>query len=130
VYGILNTQTRELQYARAGHPLPVLLKRNGETSELEVDGGLLGVFPNENFPLARLQLAPGDGVLFYSDGFETAFHDPSGILNDRYRQEFGKLAGGDTRRKFRAMEQELDRQEGSLHPRDDLTAVLLTAGDR
>ena len=70
----------------------------------------------------------GDAVLFYSDGFETAFPDPAGIVNDRYRQEFRKLAGSDPAAKFKALEKELDRQEGSLHPRDDLTAVLLSIG--
>ncbi len=118
-YGILDTRTLELQYARAGHPLPLLLTGAGEARELEVDGGLLGVFPGATFPLARVQLAPGDAVLTYSDGFETAFHDAAGIMNDRYRQEFAKLAGGETRGKFRGLEKELDRQEGSLHPRDD-----------
>jgi serine phosphatase RsbU (regulator of sigma subunit) len=130
IYGILNTRTLELQWARAGHPLPFLLKRSGGSQELELDGALLGVFPDEQFPLQKVQLQPGDSILMYSDGFESAFTDPAGVVNDRYRSEFMKLAGSDPSGKFAAMVHELDRQEGSLHQRDDLTALLMSIGER
>jgi phosphoserine phosphatase RsbU/P len=124
-YFILNTKTLTLQYARAGHPLPMLLRTDGSVTELEADGALLGVFPEEHFPLATIQLVPGDSVLVYSDGFESAFADATGIINERYRQEFSKLACANPHERFNAMVQLLDQQEGSLHQRDDLTALLL-----
>jgi serine phosphatase RsbU (regulator of sigma subunit) len=130
IYGILNTRTLELQWARAGHPLPFKLKTSGASEELELDGALLGVFPDEEFPLQKVQLERGDSILMYSDGFETAFTDPAGVVNDRYRMEFTKLAGHDPAEKFAAMVHELDRQEGSLHQRDDLTALMMTIGER
>jgi phosphoserine phosphatase RsbU/P len=130
IYGILNTRTLELQWARAGHPLPMRLKSSGEAEELELDGALLGVFPGEQFPLQKVQLVRGDSILMYSDGFESAFTDSAGVINDRYRHEFAKLAGADPGARFAAMVQELDKQEGSLHQRDDLTALLLTIRDR
>jgi serine phosphatase RsbU (regulator of sigma subunit) len=129
VYGILNTKTLSLQWSRAGHPLPMLLKPSGSVEELDLDGALLGVFANEKFPLQTLQLAPGDSILLYSDGFESAFSDPSGLVNERYRTEFGKLAGPHPHARFHNMVAELDKQEGSLHQRDDLTALLVTIAD-
>ncbi len=133
VYGILNTKTRMLEWSRAGHPLPFLLNTQGRSGELELDGALLGVFPNEQFPLQRVQLHPGDSVLLYSDGFESAFSDPyaahGGVINDRYRLEFAKLAGKNPTARFAAMVHQLDQQEGSLHQRDDLTALLLTIAE-
>jgi serine phosphatase RsbU (regulator of sigma subunit) len=129
IYGILNTRTRELQWARAGHPLPFRIKTSGVVDELELDGALLGVFPDETFPLQKVQLEPGDSILMYSDGFESAFTDPAGVVNDRYRAEFLKMAGPNPAEKFNAMVHELDRQEGSLHQRDDLTALLMTIAE-
>jgi len=126
VYAILNTRTLELQWARAGHPLPMRLRTSGDAQELDLDGALLGIFADEKFPLQKVQLEPGDSILFYSDGFESAFHDPSGMVNERYRLEFSKLAGDDASARFKRMVQELDKQEGSLHQRDDLTALLMT----
>ncbi len=129
VYGILNTKTRVLEWARAGHPLPMKLKTNGDATELDLDGALLGVFANEQFPLQSLQLAPGDSVLMYSDGFESAFTDPAGLINERYRLEFARIAGINPCERFKTMVKALDDQEGSLHQRDDLTALLMTIAD-
>lgn len=128
-YGIINTSTLVLEWARAGHPLPMLLRTRGSAQDIEVDGALLGVFPDEKFPLAQQQLAPGDSVLLYSDGFESAFTDPAGLINERYRAEFGKLAGPMPQKRFQDMVHELDKQEGSLHQRDDLTALMLTIAE-
>ena len=125
-YAILNTRTLRLQWSRAGHPSPMLLKTKGSAEELELDGALLGVFADEKFPLQSVQLSPGDSVLMYSDGFESAFTDPAGLINERYRLEFSRLAGEDPKSRFAAMVGELDKQEGSLHQRDDLTALLMT----
>lgn len=129
VYGILNTQTLELQYARAGHPHPLWLQKKGQVVELNAEGPLLGVFPDSQFSLVKVKLERGDNVLLYSDGFETAFHDPANADNrsgnDRYLTEFAELSGANPGPQLEAMAQKLDLQEGSLHPRDDLTAVLL-----
>jgi serine phosphatase RsbU (regulator of sigma subunit) len=124
-YFILNTKTLELQYARAGHPLPMLLKKDGKVVEIEADGALLGVFPGETFPMTKTQLEPGDSLVVYTDGFESAFTDPAGAINERYRTEFAKLYGENAHEKFAEMVKTLDSQEGSLHQRDDLTAVML-----
>jgi phosphoserine phosphatase RsbU/P len=125
-YAILNTKTLELRWSRAGHPSPMRLRANGAVEELDVDGALLGVFADEKFPLQTVQLAPGDSLLLYSDGFESAFTDPAGLINERYRLEFARLASNDPKGRFAAMVAELDKQEGSLHQRDDLTALLMT----
>lgn len=127
-YAILNTKTLELQWARAGHPLPMRLRADGRSEELELDGALLGVFPDEQFPLQKIQLASGDSILMYSDGFESAFSDPVGgsVINERYRTEFAKFAHPDPATQFNLMVQQLDQQEGSLHQRDDLTALLMS----
>jgi sigma-B regulation protein RsbU (phosphoserine phosphatase) len=128
VYAILNTRTLELQWSRAGHPSPMLLRVNGAAEELELDGALLGVFADEKFPLQKVQLSAGDSILMYSDGFESAFTDPAGLINERYRLEFSRLAGDNPRTRFATMVAELDKQEGSLHQRDDLTALLMAIG--
>jgi len=101
---------------------------------LQLEGSLLGVFPDEVFSLQTVQLKPGDSILMYSDGFESAFSDPrggaaAGVINERYRLEFRRLAGVNPKARFATMTAKLDNQEGSLHQRDDLTAVLMTIGE-
>lgn len=67
-YCLLNTTTLELTYARAGHPYPILIRKNQEPTQLEIRGSLLGVFEQADFHQGTIQLEPGDKLLLYSDG--------------------------------------------------------------
>jgi sigma-B regulation protein RsbU (phosphoserine phosphatase) len=71
VYGLYDAAQRSLTIARAGHPYPLLIPAHGEPRFLEVHGTLLGVFETE-FVKRTEPLQPGDKVLFYTDGMETA----------------------------------------------------------
>lgn len=136
-YAVINTKTHELTLARAGHPYPLILHADGRTETIEPEGGLLGVFPNEQFEEITVQLVPGDRVLLYSDGFEVAFptHHPTDdadqpgkqkIANDQYAQEFEDLRHGNAQAALDRLAQRLNMQSGSLNQRDDLTIVCLT----
>ena len=61
-----------LEYIKAGHPSPLLL-RKGEVSELYDDGSFpVGLIPEAQFELARLQLEPEDTLILFSDGITEA----------------------------------------------------------
>ncbi|CAN5274059.1 hypothetical protein BH20ACT24_BH20ACT24_16680 [soil metagenome] len=51
-----------------GHPLPLLLRGDGTLQRLGASGTLLGVFPDPDLTDESLDLAPGDAVIFYTDG--------------------------------------------------------------
>ena len=68
-YALLNINTLELRMARAGHPYPVLIRKN-KPQCLHSRGGLLGVFPEAKFEKQTLHLLPGDKLFLYSDGGE------------------------------------------------------------
>ncbi|HPP56100.1 MAG TPA: PP2C family protein-serine/threonine phosphatase [Anaerohalosphaeraceae bacterium] len=68
-YFLLNCETLETRWARAGHPYPILI-RDGKPKLLESRGGLLGVFEQTQFEEKCIQLCPGDKLLLYSDGAE------------------------------------------------------------
>ena len=64
-----DTHTGRASFARAGHPLPVLL-RNGAPISVSDDGGMpLGLVDDDDFRDVSLQLQPGDRLFLYSDGF-------------------------------------------------------------
>lgn len=61
-------ETRELDWARAGHPPPVLL-RAGRAELLDgPDGVLLGALDDPPLELATLKMERGDLLLLYTDG--------------------------------------------------------------
>ncbi len=70
-YGLLNVKTRQLVFARAGHPYPILFREGEPPQQLETRGALLGVFENAEFTQGSVQLQSGDRLLLYSDGAES-----------------------------------------------------------
>jgi len=82
LYGILNSDTREFEYARAGHELPVLLNAQGEVAELPSGSGqMLGLFPAPRLDEQSVILLPGSLLLLYTDGVNEAM--------DREGRQFG-----------------------------------------
>ena len=73
-YAILDQQSGRLRYANAGHNLPCY-RHEDLSTELRVRGMPLGLMPRMEYEEKETTLAPGDGVLFYSDGLVEA-HDP------------------------------------------------------
>jgi sigma-B regulation protein RsbU (phosphoserine phosphatase) len=69
VYLLFNHRERTLRFARAGHPHPVYVPRDGEPRLWQVEGSLLGVFET-TFPVQAHSLQPGDKVLLYTDGID------------------------------------------------------------
>jgi serine phosphatase RsbU (regulator of sigma subunit) len=88
-YCLLNTRTRQLTFARAGHPYPILLRAGHPPQQLETRGSLLGIFENAEFTQDTIQLQSGDRLLLYSDGAEpligSLVDDKAGF---RFTQEF------------------------------------------
>jgi serine phosphatase RsbU (regulator of sigma subunit) len=69
-YGVLNTRTYELTIARGGAPYPILRTAAGRMQLLDPPGSVVGVLPEARFQIQTTRLAPGDSVVFYSDGLE------------------------------------------------------------
>jgi sigma-B regulation protein RsbU (phosphoserine phosphatase) len=70
-YCLLNHRDGSVQFARGGHPYPLYVPAEGELQLWQQEGLLLGVV-EAAFPTRICRLAPGDKVLLYSDGIDTA----------------------------------------------------------
>ncbi|MEQ9461694.1 MAG: PP2C family protein-serine/threonine phosphatase [Phycisphaeraceae bacterium] len=129
VFGVYDKQTRTARIARAGHPLPLVLRADGRTETIDAcDGPLLGVFPDPEFEVAEVELGTGDRLLIYSDGFEMAFPDTvAGEASTRYLEAFHDLGKESAENSLVSLEQRLSSHAGSLHQQDDLTVVCLAA---
>jgi sigma-B regulation protein RsbU (phosphoserine phosphatase) len=108
-FGLLD-QDGGLEFVRASHPSPLLLRR-GEVSELYSGGSFpIGLVEQASFNAARIQLEPGDTLVLYTDGVTEA--------EDRDRNQFG----------VGRLKEALGRhQDGSLA---ELQAGILSAVER
>jgi sigma-B regulation protein RsbU (phosphoserine phosphatase) len=77
--GQIDGETGEVQYASAGHDLPLVRRVDGTTVSLAAEGGpALGLDLGAGFPLCTGRLAPGDALLLWTDGVTEAF-DAGGV---------------------------------------------------
>lgn len=69
LFALLDLKTGQLEYARAGHELPVILSSEGESRLASWNQGqLLGLMEDPQLDIQYLTLSPGELVLFYTDG--------------------------------------------------------------
>lgn len=83
-YGLLNFQTRQLQYSSAAHPPILVVRPDGEVHHLEAGGSIIGLGEFVPYEEETFQLLPGDRVFLYTDGIvecEDANGTPFGEKN-------------------------------------------------
>jgi sigma-B regulation protein RsbU (phosphoserine phosphatase) len=74
VYGVVDLEKRVFTYSNAGHNPPLRIRADRGTSQLSKGGLILGAFPNAEYVESRLQLVPGDVLVFYTDGVTEAMN--------------------------------------------------------
>jgi len=132
VYAVIDRETGMVTACNAGHPPPMLVRASGEVERIETTGPLLGVFDSAEYEQTNVQMEPGDTLIIYSDGFETAFPDgkESARATDGYVSHLMRVAHGERDRplsdRIGTLVASLDGQIGSLHQDDDLTIVSFT----
>jgi serine phosphatase RsbU (regulator of sigma subunit) len=125
IYGLINTETLELTFARGGHPAPLLLRANGSIEELKAEGSLLGIFEDEKFDECKVLLAPGDRLFLFTDGVEVAFSETDSSNPALWQEELERLKHLSTDALLADYVKRLEERSGSLSPKDDLTIIAM-----
>lgn len=113
-----------LTIARAGHPLPLLVRNDGEVETVAVPGRVLGPFTELASVDRVVRLDPGETLLLYTDGVTDA-RGPGGFFGEeRLRETLVSCAGSSADDTVKAIERSLhDVHRG--RPRDDIAFVVL-----
>lgn len=80
--GVFDTRTARFKYTNAGH-LPPIVFRNGKSSNLEIDGTVVGAFPFADYGESHVDLEPGDLLLCYTDGIT----EPENAYGEMFGEE-------------------------------------------
>ncbi len=70
ILGYMDKDRKKIRFVRCGHPLPILIKNNGEIKEIESEGLALGLKEKiiENTELIEIPVKNYDTLIFYTDG--------------------------------------------------------------
>jgi phosphoserine phosphatase RsbU/P len=119
VYALLDFRKRTLSFSRSGHPHPVYVPRDGQPTLWPAEGGLLGVF-DTRYMVRTERLQPGDKVLLYTDGIDTAFYPDAAAGAQSLLAYASKFREAPIEEMVRRLPQELFK---TTRQTDDLTVL-------
>jgi len=121
----LDPATGRLRYANAGHDAPYVRTVDGAGAEMRARGMPLGLMEGMSYEEKELCLAPGEHVLFHSDGLAEA-HNPSHEMFGFPRVKELVTSQSETAELISLLLGELQRFTGpGWQQEDDVTLVTL-----
>jgi sigma-B regulation protein RsbU (phosphoserine phosphatase) len=112
-----------IDFANAGHCPPMLVRRD-EVAELAATGVPLGMFTGSRFEEQRIELAPEDRLLLFTDGLTEAYNEREQEYgSDAVRAQVAGSWGQSAEETVRASVRDLDRFRNGTPRHDDLTVV-------
>jgi sigma-B regulation protein RsbU (phosphoserine phosphatase) len=129
VYGVLDKDSGCLRLAQAGHPAPILLRRNGPPEPLGDGGFPLGMLPDRSFDALEYHVEKGDRLFLCSDGIlectnstgeEFGQHRLMEVLNKHRQSSLETL--------LHSLQSTMHQWAGSTEFADDVTLLALELG--
>jgi sigma-B regulation protein RsbU (phosphoserine phosphatase) len=127
IYGLFDSRSSVLSLAQAGHPSPILMRKECMRPQLLGGGGMpIGVFPDIHVDCIDVQVSQGDRVLLYSDGITECMNDRNeeygesrllDHLEDRKSRPLNELLAG--------LLDEVKAWRGSQEAVDDLSLMAI-----
>jgi sigma-B regulation protein RsbU (phosphoserine phosphatase) len=116
--------------ARGGHPPPYRVRAAGGVEAVGAPGVLLGAFANGGWAESRVALAPGDLLVFYTDGVtDTLGADDERFGHERLEELLEGATGVDADELASRVDEALQAFERGVQ-RDDVALLVLRVTDR
>ena len=123
-YAVLDPTSGRLQYANAGHDLPYV-RSEKDVAELRATGMPLGLMPEMSYEEQEAILAPGETVLFHSDGLVEAHNQEREMFGfPRLKEQVGGQFGGESLIDF-LLARLVEFTGSDWEQEDDVTLVTL-----
>lgn len=127
-YGVLHRPSGRLTYISAGHERPILIKADGEVSQLVGEGRFLGMLDPLDLDEFEIDLQPGDRLVVFSDGV------PDAVNEDDEQYGYGRMRAYletnqelPTRFLADGLAADVAKWRGDAPAFDDLTLLVLEA---
>ncbi len=125
LYALLDPDNGHLQFANAGHDLPYHRHTTGEVTELRATGMPLGLMPGMHYEEKEVWLAPGEVILFHSDGIVEAHNEHREMFGfPRLMRLVGEHEDGKTLKEF-VLDDLAAFTGADWEQEDDITMVTL-----
>jgi phosphoserine phosphatase RsbU/P len=130
-YAVLDSNSRRLSMACAGHPAPLLV-RGGTVEPLQFDGTIpLLIMDMPAIPRSEQILQPGDRVLFYTDGITERENARSEMYElPRLCDVLSRSNGLSSENLLRSVIQDIEAFAAGEEAQDDQTLLLVSVSEK
>jgi serine phosphatase RsbU (regulator of sigma subunit) len=125
--GIFNPATRELRYVNAGHNPQYILRTTRTLERMSSSGLPVGLLAGRGYAEARVQLAAGDLLFFYTDGCVEAENEAGEMFGAEKLESLLVSAAG-AEDLLARVETVLAEYRGTREPFDDATMMVVKVG--
>jgi sigma-B regulation protein RsbU (phosphoserine phosphatase) len=116
----------KFSYVNAAHCPPIVVRADGEQTELDATGMPVGLVETAEFAVAEHQLAPGDKVVVYSDGVTEAQNAAGDFFGKkRLREAIAAQAAGNCLAIHDAIQEAVAGFTEGAAQSDDITVLVL-----
>ena len=124
-FGTYDARNGTLTYSNAGH-LPPLLLRGDEITALDVNGMVIGAFPQASYEASTLRLRPGDLLVAFTDGITEPENAAQAEFGEERLKQALRRAGSRPAREIieDVMNEVVNWTDGSTL-QDDMTMLLV-----
>jgi sigma-B regulation protein RsbU (phosphoserine phosphatase) len=119
-------ENHEVAWALAGHPPPLLLDQGGELAESGTPGPPLAVTQDFDVSTHTAQLAPGAGILLYTDGIIEARRGDDFYGTERLNEAIAAASGADPAAIIEAIREDVQSFAG-IDFNDDVCMLAIRA---
>ncbi len=131
VYAVINASTGSVDYVRAGHEAPLIVRTTHEVVQLKKRDVGLGLFPGCIYQPGSAQLEPGDSLLIYTDGAVEVTNTRGVELGvEGLSEMLLKRPLSSTERALTQLEISLLKYSNSIRLPDDMTLVCVQRVER
>jgi sigma-B regulation protein RsbU (phosphoserine phosphatase) len=123
-YAVYDDVNGVLTYTNAGH-LPPMLIRDGEVTQLDINGMVVGAFPFARYGESTLQMEPGDLLVCFTDGVTEPENEYGEMFGeDRLAQMVVKNIQRTEQEIINAVVEAVREWTGTPELQDDMTLLL------
>jgi phosphoserine phosphatase RsbU/P len=125
-YGILDTNDHSLVFCNAGHENPYLVSEGRDLRRLSEGGVVLSILEDFPYQEERVELAPGDLMVVFSDGITEAVNPNQEQFGDvRLGQLIQEHRNESAAELIESIIRGVRQHAGSAHQMDDMTLLVL-----
>jgi serine phosphatase RsbU (regulator of sigma subunit) len=126
-FGVLDIASGQLHYINGGHEAPILFSASGIRSRLPPTGPAVGMMAGASFDVASERIAPGEGLLAFTDGVTDALGAAGRYGEERLLGLLGRPAGS-AAAVLDSIEASVREHVSGAEPADDITMLAVFHG--